>query len=617
MAKSPKISASHEPGGLIVHISGLLPSLSPAEQRVARLVVSDPAAAARRTITDLATAAETSEATVIRFCRSVGMDGYPQLRIRLAAEAARRIEPPDARVVGGDIPPGADLAQIIATIAFNDARAVEETAEQLDPAVCEQVVEAISGAGRIDIYGAGASGFVASDFQQKLHRIGRIAFYFPDVHTALTSAALLGRGDVAIGISHTGTTSDVIEVLEQARTRGAATVALTNFPRSPITDVADFVLTTAARETTYRSGATASRLAQLTVVDCLFVGVAARNRARARKALEVDRRGGPVAPGGCQPEAGMTAGAEMPAPPARPTVRVGAPTERRNPLSVDLDLMSTRDVLTVINEADRRVPAAVAAVLDEIATTVDLAVEALRGGHRVHYFGAGTSGRLGVLDAAELAPTFNSPRHWFCAHLAGGPDAMWRAVEDAEDDDRGGAVEGGQLCTRRGPGGWSGGQRTHAVRPRGACRSPRQGRFDRAALRQSGGGGRPVGRRVHRGGHRTRGGHRVDSDEGGHRAEVGAQHVLDGRHGAPGAGLLEPHDRYGGHQREAPGTNDLDPGRGHRLLRGARPAGPHPGRRGPEDRARLPLSRAPRSTPPGPRWPARPTRSAARSPCSP
>ena len=304
MAKSPKISANHEPaeatgppgatGGLIVHISGLLPSLSPAEQRVARLVVADPAAAARRTITDLATAAETSEATVIRFCRSVGMDGYPQLRIRLAAEAARRVEPPDARVVGGDIPPGADLAQIIATIAFNDARAVEETAEQLDPAVCEQVVEAISGAGRIDIYGAGASGFVASDFQQKLHRIGRIAFYFPDVHTALTSAALLGRGDVAIGISHTGTTSDVIEVLEQARTRGARTVALTNFPRSPITEVADFVLTTAARETTYRSGAMASRLAQLTVVDCLFVGVAARNRAADPQGPGGDRRGGPA-----------------------------------------------------------------------------------------------------------------------------------------------------------------------------------------------------------------------------------------------------------------------------------------------------------------------------------
>jgi DNA-binding MurR/RpiR family transcriptional regulator len=287
VAKSAKLSVTHEPGGLIVHINGLLPSLSPAEQRVARLVVANPADAARRTITDLATAAATSEATVIRFCRSVGMEGYPQLRIRLAAEAARRVDPPDARVVGGDIPPGADLAQIIATIAFNDARAVEETAEQLDPAICEAVVEAIALAGRVDIYGASASGFVASDLQQKLHRIGRGANYWPDLHIALSSAALLGKGDLAIGISHTGTTTDTMEILTVARERGATTVVLTNFPRSPITDVADYVLTTAARETTYRSGAMASRLAQLTVIDCLFVGVAARNRSKAKRALEV------------------------------------------------------------------------------------------------------------------------------------------------------------------------------------------------------------------------------------------------------------------------------------------------------------------------------------------
>jgi len=122
-------------------------------------------------------------------------------------------------------------------------------------------------------------------------------------------------------------------------------------------------------------------------------------------------------------------------------VRVAAPTERRNPRSMDLDLMSTREVLRVINEDDRRVPAAVANVLDELAVAVDLAVTALRAGHRVHYFGAGTSGRLGVLDAAELAPTFNAPDRWFCAHLAGGPAAMLRAVEDAEDDEAGGAAE--------------------------------------------------------------------------------------------------------------------------------------------------------------------------------
>lgn len=286
MTADAKKVTEAEPGGLIVQISGLLPSLSPAEQRVARQVIADPAAAARRTITELATEAGTSEATVIRFCRSVGMVGYPQLRIRLAAEAARRAEPPDSRVVGGDIPPGADMAQIIATITFNDSRAVEETAEQLDAATCERVVDVLAHADRVDVFGVGASGFVASDFQQKLHRIRRTAFYWPDIHTALASAALLGKGDVAFGISHTGSTADTIEVLRKARERGAITVALTNFPRSPITEYADHVLTTAARETTYRSGATASRLAQLTVVDCLFVGVASRNRTRTNRALE-------------------------------------------------------------------------------------------------------------------------------------------------------------------------------------------------------------------------------------------------------------------------------------------------------------------------------------------
>ncbi|MEE6257361.1 N-acetylmuramic acid 6-phosphate etherase [Plantactinospora sonchi] len=129
--------------------------------------------------------------------------------------------------------------------------------------------------------------------------------------------------------------------------------------------------------------------------------------------------------------------------------RVSAPTERRNPRSTDLDLMSTRDVLRVINEDDRRVPAAVANVLDELVVAVDLAVTALRAGRRVHYFGAGTSGRLGLLDAAELAPTFNAPDRWFCAHLAGGPGAMLRAVEDAEDDEVGGEAEA-RDCVRPG-----------------------------------------------------------------------------------------------------------------------------------------------------------------------
>lgn len=124
-----------------------------------------------------------------------------------------------------------------------------------------------------------------------------------------------------------------------------------------------------------------------------------------------------------------------------PVVRVVSPTEKRNPNSMDLDLMSTSEVLRIINAEDATVAPAVTRVLDSVAVAVQFAVSALRSGHRVHYFGAGTSGRLAVLDAAELAPTYNAPADWFCAHLAGGPEAMWRAVEDAEDDDLAGSRE--------------------------------------------------------------------------------------------------------------------------------------------------------------------------------
>jgi DNA-binding MurR/RpiR family transcriptional regulator len=158
---------------------------------------------------------------------------------------------------------------------------VRETVRQLDLAVLDKVV----GAPRVNLYGVGASGIVALDLQQKLHRIGRVVHAWPDPHSALTSAALLGPGDVALGISHTGSTRDTIDCLTKAKSVGATTVAITNFPRSKIARLADHVLTTAARETTFRSGAMASRIAARTLVDCLFVAVAQRNYADTVSAL--------------------------------------------------------------------------------------------------------------------------------------------------------------------------------------------------------------------------------------------------------------------------------------------------------------------------------------------
>lgn len=262
-----------------------LADLQPAMRRVGDYVLADPAHAATLTITDLAAACDTSEATVVRFCRRLGLRGYPQLRMALATELGSR-EHSDTPSPTGDIAPGDDLASVIEKIAFADARAVEDTARSLSVAELEAVVDTMVTANRVDLYGVGASGFVAADLQQKLHRIGRTAFAFPDAHMALVSAALVGPGDVAIAISHTGTTIDTLDALRIASDHGATTVAITNNPRSPLARAADHVLRTAARETTFRSGATASRLAQLTVVDCVFVAVAQRTYDRSQAALE-------------------------------------------------------------------------------------------------------------------------------------------------------------------------------------------------------------------------------------------------------------------------------------------------------------------------------------------
>ncbi|HIW61532.1 MAG TPA: MurR/RpiR family transcriptional regulator [Candidatus Stackebrandtia excrementipullorum] len=270
---------------LLTVVNGVLPSLTAAEARVAHVVLGDPGGVAELTITALAEAAETSEATVIRFCRSLGLDGHRQLRLRAAQTAARQESGLDRQVAGGDIPVGADMKRIIETVAYADSHAVQDTVHSLDADTCSTVVDLLAAAGRIEVFGIGASGFVADDLAQKLHRIGHTVFSWPDVHAGLTGAALLRAGDVAVGISHTGKTTDTVDFLACAAERGAHTVALTNHPRSPVATVAEHALITAARETTFRSGATASRIAQLTVIDCLFVGVAAKGGKTATEAL--------------------------------------------------------------------------------------------------------------------------------------------------------------------------------------------------------------------------------------------------------------------------------------------------------------------------------------------
>lgn len=121
--------------------------------------------------------------------------------------------------------------------------------------------------------------------------------------------------------------------------------------------------------------------------------------------------------------------------------RLAPPTEERNPRTQDIDTLATLDLLGRLNDEDGLVAAAVRRALPALAAVVDEAVRRMRAGGRVHYFGSGTSGRLAVLDAAELRPTFGLPAGVVVAHLAGGRRALQQAVEGAEDDRAAGAAE--------------------------------------------------------------------------------------------------------------------------------------------------------------------------------
>nr|WP_219905429.1 N-acetylmuramic acid 6-phosphate etherase [Actinopolyspora mortivallis] len=129
-----------------------------------------------------------------------------------------------------------------------------------------------------------------------------------------------------------------------------------------------------------------------------------------------------------------------PLPPPSNRSATQSPTELSNPRTTDIDQLGTLELLHRLNAEDASVPTAVERVLPEIARAVELAVRSLENGGRVHYVGAGTSGRIAALDAAELPPTYNVPPEWFVVHLAGGQPAASGAVENAEDDDSAGAA---------------------------------------------------------------------------------------------------------------------------------------------------------------------------------
>jgi len=271
---------------VLVRIRALYPELRPSEQRIADLFLQQPGETAEMPVSELAQRCSTSTTSVIRFCKRLGFEHVRELRNQVLRDVAReRFDTAALPEVSGDIDRNDTLADIVAKVSLAETLSIGDTAKVLDTRALKRSVEAIASASRVDIFGVGASAIVGLDLQRKLTRIGRTALEWSDPHAAWTSAATLQPGNVAVAVSHSGATTDTIEFLMLARRGGATTIAITNHAGAPLADQADIVLTTAARETGFRSGALGSRIAQLMVVDCIFIGVAQSNYDRSMAAL--------------------------------------------------------------------------------------------------------------------------------------------------------------------------------------------------------------------------------------------------------------------------------------------------------------------------------------------
>lgn len=261
-------------GDVIEAIRTAAPRLRPAESNVAAVVMDDPDAVVSTTVAELADRAGVSQASVVRFSKALGFAGFPAFRMQLAQELSRNaadLERSD--IAEGRLNPSDSVADMVSKVAFHEARTIEQTARMLDLSALEDVAQRIADGARVIAFGVGASGLAATDLAQKLQRIGLNCMTSPDTHMQLVHAALADSDTVAIAFSFSGGTRDVLHAVEVAARTGALTVAVTGDPDSALAAACDLMLRTPAREATLRAAALASRMAQLAVVDFLFLRI--------------------------------------------------------------------------------------------------------------------------------------------------------------------------------------------------------------------------------------------------------------------------------------------------------------------------------------------------------
>ena len=222
-----------------------------AEKKIAEFLMEKPDRILPLSITELAEKCGCGEATIVRFSRRLGFDGYQQLKISIAQEEN--------------------------IYSINENIAPEDSAFDVLQKVCNDVYSsleksclALLSARNIYIFGLGNSASVAADAEHKLLRLGFHAHAYTDNHMQAIAAAHTQAGDVVIGISHSGSSKDIVQSMQLAKINGATAIAITNYGKSPINKISDYILNTVSDETNYSILGLNSRIAQLAIIDAIY-----------------------------------------------------------------------------------------------------------------------------------------------------------------------------------------------------------------------------------------------------------------------------------------------------------------------------------------------------------
>lgn len=251
-----------------MRIRSIYGTFSTKEKRLADYILNYPEKMIHGTISQIAAETELAESTVFRFCKRIGYKGFQAMKIALASEQTEEFPDIHENISAED-----DEKAVLKKVFQSNIKTLEDTLTVLDETAFKKAVSALLDSDRIELFGFGGSNVIALDGYHKFVRTGLPVSTQIDAHMQMMSASQLTAGATAILISHTGQSKDILELLETLQHNQVTTIGVTSFTQSPLSRKVDIPLYTLSEETDYRSEALASRIAQLSLLDALYVNL--------------------------------------------------------------------------------------------------------------------------------------------------------------------------------------------------------------------------------------------------------------------------------------------------------------------------------------------------------